>query len=197
VQRLLGLPSHVHLILCFRAEPKVEMVRGQDGKMSIVPKQSLTGLDGWIPICEKSLPYELTASFLLTADHPGVPKPIKLQEQHRKFFPLNEQVSERSGEGLAEWARGGAVPAKPSEPAPIKGAPVLSTAQKVAAARDVLRLPGEQFGKIVAAKLHGPIDGAPDELIERDLLPYLRRLAKKEPAALDELATILNGAAAA
>jgi hypothetical protein len=48
-----------------------------------VPKASLTGLDGWIPIAEKNLPYELTASFLLMADKPGVPKPIKLQEQHQ------------------------------------------------------------------------------------------------------------------
>jgi hypothetical protein len=74
VQRLLQVRAH--LILCFRAEEKVEMVRGDDGKMKIVPK-------GWMPICEKNLPYELTVSLLLTPEAPGVPKPIKLQEQHR------------------------------------------------------------------------------------------------------------------
>jgi hypothetical protein len=80
VTRLLQVNAHV--ILCFRAEPKVETIR-EGGQTKIVPKASLTGLDGWLPISEKMLPYELTASFLLMADQPGVPRPIKLQEQHR------------------------------------------------------------------------------------------------------------------
>jgi hypothetical protein len=99
VQRLLQVRAH--LILCFRAEPKIEMVRGADGKMEIREKQSLTGLHGWIPICEKNLPYELTASFLLMADRPGVPQPIKLQQQHRALFPLDEPITEASGARLA------------------------------------------------------------------------------------------------
>jgi hypothetical protein len=106
VQRLLQVRAH--LILCFRAEEKVEMVRGADGKMKIEPKKTLTGLDGWVPICEKSFPFELTASFLLTAARPGIPLPIKLYEQHRALFPLEQQIDERSGTQLAEWAAGGA-----------------------------------------------------------------------------------------
>jgi hypothetical protein len=112
VQRLLQVRAH--LILCFRAEEKVEMVRGDDGKMKIVPKKSPTGIHGWTPICEKNLPYELTASFLLTADAPGVPKPIKLQEQHRHLFPLDKPITEDSGKRLAEWAKGSAAPRSPS-----------------------------------------------------------------------------------
>jgi hypothetical protein len=111
VQRLLQVRAH--LILCFRAEPKIEMVRGADGKMEIREKQSLTGLHGWIPICEKNLPYELTASFLLMADKPGVPQPIKLQQQHRALFPLDEPITEASGVRLAAWAKGGAAAAPP------------------------------------------------------------------------------------
>jgi hypothetical protein len=105
VQRLLQIRAH--LILCFRAEEKIEMVRGEDGKMKIIPKVTPTGLSGWVPICEKNLPYELTASFLLTADAPGVPKPIKLQEQHRVLFPLDKPITEDSGRRIAEWAAGG------------------------------------------------------------------------------------------
>lgn len=104
VQKLLQVRAT--LILCFRAEQKVDMVR-EDGKMKIVPKQSLTGLDGWIPVCEKNLPFELTTSFLLTADAPGMPKPIKLQEQHRALFPLDKPINEDSGKRIAEWAAGG------------------------------------------------------------------------------------------
>jgi len=104
VQRLLQVRAH--LILCFRAEPKIEMVKGADGKMEIREKQSLTGIHGWIPICEKNLPYELTVSFLLMADKPGVPIPIKLQQQHKGLFPLDQPITEASGAQLAAWAHG-------------------------------------------------------------------------------------------
>jgi hypothetical protein len=122
VQRLLQVRAH--LILCFRAEEKIEMVRGDNGKMQIVPKQSLTGLDGWVPICEKNLPFELTASFLLLAKKPGIPQPIKLQEQHKALFPDGKPITEESGRRLAQWASGTA-----KEPA----APQASTAADLAA----------------------------------------------------------------
>ncbi len=104
VTRLLQVGAHV--ILCFRAEPKVEAVRDGKGKLQIVPKASLVGLDGWLPITEKMLPYELTCSFLLMADRPGVPRPIKLEEQHKPFVPLDEPLSAETGRLLAEWAKG-------------------------------------------------------------------------------------------
>lgn len=104
VQKLLQVNAHV--ILCFRAEPKIEMVK-EGGKTKIVPKESLIGYAGWIPVCEKNLPFELTVSFMLTADQPGLPKPIKLQEQHKAFFPLDSLINEEAGERIAEWARGG------------------------------------------------------------------------------------------
>lgn len=99
------------LILNFRAEDKIEIAKVKDdkGKIKTVvqPKKTLTGVDGWVPICERRMPFELTASFLLTAEAPGVPKPIKLQEQHKAFFPLDKPISEEAGRKLAEWARGG------------------------------------------------------------------------------------------
>ena len=127
VTRLLQVNAHV--ILAFRAEPKVEAVRQPDGSTKIIEKPSLTGLHGWIPISEKMLPYELTASFLLMADRPGVPQPIKLQEQHRPMVPLDVPLSEETGRQLAQWAAGspnGRVPseASPSSP-PSEGAPNL------------------------------------------------------------------------
>jgi hypothetical protein len=113
VQRLLQVRAH--LILCFRAEEKVEMVKGGDGKMKIQPKQTLTGLDGWVPVSEKSLPFELTASFLLTAAKPGLPLPIKLYDQHRALFPLDRPIDEAAGQRLAEWAAGGAAKPKAAQ----------------------------------------------------------------------------------
>jgi hypothetical protein len=105
VNKLLQVKAHV--ILAFRAQQSIEIVKDAQGKMQVVPKKTLTGLDGWIPIAEKNLPYELTLSFLLTADAPGVPKPIKLQAQHRVFVPLDAPLSVETGRQLGEWARGG------------------------------------------------------------------------------------------
>ena len=99
VQKLLQLRCHV--ILCFRAEEKVKMVKDERNKTQIVPQ-------GWQPICDKNLPYELTLSFLLTPEAPGIPKPIKLQEQHRAFIRLDAPLDEQAGVRLAEWAAGGA-----------------------------------------------------------------------------------------
>lgn len=107
VRALLQMKAHV--ILNFRAEDKIEMVKVGD-RTEVRAKQSLTSIDGWIPICEKRLPFELTLSFLFTADKPGVPKPIKLQEQHKPFFPLDRQITEEAGVALARWAAGGQVP---------------------------------------------------------------------------------------
>lgn len=104
VQKLLQVRAH--LILCFRAEQKVEMARGEDGKMKIVPKTIASGFSDWIPICEKNMLYELTASFLLVPGKPGIPHPIKLQEQMRKMIDLNSPISEKVGAVLAEWAKG-------------------------------------------------------------------------------------------
>jgi hypothetical protein len=103
------LQVRAHLILCMRAEEKIDMVRNPNtGKTEIVPKQTLAGYKGWIPICEKNLPFELTASFILTPDKPGYPQPIKLPDQFKPFFPLDQPISEASGQRLAEWAKGGA-----------------------------------------------------------------------------------------
>lgn len=107
------LQVRAHLILCFRAEEKIEIVK-VDGKTQVVPKEGPGGFKGWLPICEKNLPYELTASFLLTADAPGMPKPIKLQDQHRPLFPLDRPIDEESGRAIAAWAAGGAQPATKS-----------------------------------------------------------------------------------
>ena len=108
-KRMVGrlLQIRAHLILCFRAEQKIEMAKGEGGRWEVRPKQTTTGLDGWVPICEKTLPYELTASFLLTPDRPGIPHPIKLQEQHRSFVPLDKPLDESVGKALAAWASGG------------------------------------------------------------------------------------------
>jgi hypothetical protein len=128
--QLIGLPAHV--IVCLRAEyGKVDIVR-KDGKTEFVPKKTLPGgsLNDWYPESEKAFPYELTASFLVVADAPGVPIPLKLQEQHKPFVPLDAPLSEETGRLLAAWAHGSSgEPSGGSRPAdaPASEPPVSST----------------------------------------------------------------------
>lgn len=104
VQKLLQVKAHI--ILCLRAEEKIEIVKGANNKTEIRKKESLTGKDGWIPICDKNLPFEATCSFLLLASGPGKPHPIKLQEQHKDIFLPNKLIDEDAGKRLAAWASG-------------------------------------------------------------------------------------------
>ena len=103
VQKLLRARAHV--ILCLRAEDKIEVVK-ENGKTVVRPRQTLTGAQGWVPICEKRLPFEATISLLLLQDNPGVPVPIKLERRHRELVPLDQPLSEETGAALAGWAHG-------------------------------------------------------------------------------------------
>lgn len=96
------LQCRASLIFCLRADEKIEIVR-EAGKTLVRPL-------GWVPICEKRFMYEMTASFTLTPDRPGIPHfdlPHKLQSQHRGMFTDKEPISEQAGRALAEWAKGG------------------------------------------------------------------------------------------
>jgi hypothetical protein len=118
------LQVRAHVILCLRAEQKVEIVRGPDGKVSVEPRRLLSGFHDWIPVTEKNVLYELTLSVLLTPDKPGVPQPIKVQEQHRALLPAGEPITEKVGQALAAWAQG--APAAPAAPAAAEPAPAGS-----------------------------------------------------------------------
>jgi hypothetical protein len=110
------LQARAHVILCLRAEQKVEMVRGPDGEVSVQPKRLLSGFSDWIPVAEKNVLYDLTLSVLLTPDKPGIPQAIKVQEQHRALLPSDQPLSEKVGQALAAWAQGDPAPTAQPEP---------------------------------------------------------------------------------
>jgi hypothetical protein len=96
--------SRCHLLFCLRAEEKVRLEQVErDGR-----KQTVVVPIGWQPICEKNVPYEMATSFMLTPDAPGVPRPIKIQQQHRHLFPIDRPITAESGRLLGEWCAGGA-----------------------------------------------------------------------------------------
>lgn len=104
VSRLLQL--RCHLILCFRAEEKIEQFRNPQGRIEFRPKETLTSYQGWNFICEKQLPFELTMSLMMISDAPGVPKPIKLESQHSDFIDLSKPITPETGRLLGQWAKG-------------------------------------------------------------------------------------------
>jgi hypothetical protein len=118
--------ARCHIIFCLRADEKVEFQK-VNNRTVVVPR-------GWTPIAEKRLLYDVTTSLLFTPDAPGVPKPIKLYDKHKPFFPGDRQVSRAAGTRLAEWAAGG-MPPQPAQsptPSPLGEADLDATAALVA-----------------------------------------------------------------
>jgi hypothetical protein len=128
VNKMLAMKPHI--IVCLRAEEKLRMeeitetnpdgsVKMWNGKPSkrtvITAAKDLPIEERWAPICEKRFPYEITTSLLLTPDQPGVPIALKLQQQHRPFFPEGRQIGREAGRALANWAMGGAAPSSSHE----------------------------------------------------------------------------------
>jgi hypothetical protein len=108
------LQCRAHLVICLRAEEKLRMEKVKDDRgrerTVIVQAKDLPPVERWSPICEKRFMYEMTASFVLTPDHPGIPIPIKLQAQHHHAAPAGKHLSEETGLAFSEWSRGGHAP---------------------------------------------------------------------------------------
>ena len=179
VSRLLKLQAHV--ILCFRAEQKIEIVT-QNGETKVVPKKIASGFSDWIPICEKNILYELTSSFLLTPDAPGIPKPIKLQEQMRPFVNLNAPLDEQAGRKLAEWAKGG----KTTEP---KGIPI--TASTYGLIEDVKQAKAERASAQALQAAAQELAGEPVDVTVEDTAtpPFVWRMGKWKSAHIADIDT--------
>lgn len=180
------LQCRAHLIFCLRAEEKVKMEKNERNQTVIVPI-------GWQPICEKNFMYEMTASFLLTDDAPGVPKPIKLQDQHRAFFPTDKPVSEKSGEQLAAWA-GGGVAAPASQTANGKQKPEEPPYKFVLVTSDGEELGFDKLGKYIAGielavtSAHDPAAVWADNLAA--FTGYLAKYTEAKHKGADALAAV-------
>jgi energy-coupling factor transporter ATP-binding protein EcfA2 len=105
INSILQMPTH--FIFCFRAKPKLKIVKGAD------PEQL-----GFMPIAGEEFVYEMVMKCLLLPGANGVPTlqseqegekmMIKIPEQFRQMFAQPKQLSEDIGQQLAEWAAGGA-----------------------------------------------------------------------------------------
>ncbi len=103
----------VDLILCFRADEKIQPAKGRGN-----PPINL----GFTPIAGKEFMYDSTIKLLLLpgakgvptfrSDFPGEQRAIKLPGQFEALFARSVQLSEDIGEQFARWAGGGDVEVK-------------------------------------------------------------------------------------
>lgn len=104
------LRAKPHIIVCLRAEEKMLIQKKPGGGTEVIAASDRPLNERWHPICEKRFPYEITTSLLLLPSNPGVPVPLKLQEQHKAAFPQGQPITREAGRFLAAWAKGDAVP---------------------------------------------------------------------------------------
>jgi hypothetical protein len=100
-----------YIIFCLRAEEKIKFVKVIDDRSG--KEKTAIQSAGWVPICEKRFMFEMTMSFTVTPDNPGVPliedgQAVygKIQSQHLHMFPPGKRVTAESGRLLRAWARG-------------------------------------------------------------------------------------------
>jgi hypothetical protein len=110
------------LIVCLRAEEKLRIERvpvnpdepeGRKKTVFIQPAD-LPIAKRWGIDCEKKFPFELSMSLLVTPDNPGVPIPLKLNDEHKHLIPLDRQLSEGTGRAIREWSYGGVAVTAPA-----------------------------------------------------------------------------------
>lgn len=119
VSRLLQLRTH--LILCFRAEPKIKMVKiVKNGREVNEPVDV-----GWQPICAKGLEFEMAATWMLRNERPGevttekidemepTGQALKVPEPLKKILTGTHHLNRTHGEALAAWATGSGGDKKP------------------------------------------------------------------------------------
>ena len=93
-----------HLIFCLRAEDKLDITGERDAKGKLVVDSK------YAAICEKRFMFDMTCSFMMTAQAPGVPDfelPNKIHDMHRLALPPSQLVTRDAGVKLGTWAAGG------------------------------------------------------------------------------------------
>lgn len=134
-----------YIIFCLRAEEKIQFVKVLDEKSG--REKTAIQSAGWVPICEKRFMFEMTMSFTVTPENPGVPliedgQAVygKIQSQHLPFFPAGKRVSENCGRQLRAWARGENTNpvAQPAQTKPAADAGADQTSQASAPNNSVL-----------------------------------------------------------
>ena len=106
---LLAFSAKTPIIFCFRAEEKV--FKSVDGRL-VAQNPPV-----WTPTGGKTMPYEMTVSFMLDPERPGyIMKRLKTDIKLDSLFPLDKRLDEECGKRIAEWSRGKGDKPQPTAP---------------------------------------------------------------------------------
>jgi hypothetical protein len=93
-----------HLILCFRAKPKMKMVKTRENDSEVSTPVDV----GIQPITDDQFAFEMTFFAIMDPRNAGVPvwKHKELLEDLRHVFPDGQQINVGTGKRLVQWAKG-------------------------------------------------------------------------------------------
>jgi len=94
------------MIFNFRAKDKIKIGKDDRGKQEWIHC-------GYTPICTEQFDYEMTAMLILPPNSDGKPdgELSEIRKPLRGIISVDQQINEKMGERLAEWAKGGTAPA--------------------------------------------------------------------------------------
>ena len=106
------LQADMHLIFCLRAHEKIEMIDNPeydaDSPRRGVTKTLVNQL-GWSPICEKNFMFDMTLSFVLHPDKPGIvdyAMAPKLADDFKMMFPEGQHIGRPQARAMLAWSGG-------------------------------------------------------------------------------------------
>lgn len=106
-----------HIVLCCHAEKKLDLIKGERGKMVPNPDARI------VPVCNPDIVGAMTCAFLLDTKNPGVPTWLKRLNKIENLVDLDRPLDEETGARLAAWARGDKMPDRVAAQAAADAAP--------------------------------------------------------------------------
>jgi hypothetical protein len=102
--------AQCHIILCIRAKPVMQERRkgadGQWGNVNARPTKLRRADLPWDIAADRDLIFEMTVSFLMDPQHPGVPIVLKCADAFKPIFATGRMVDEAAGQAMAKWSTG-------------------------------------------------------------------------------------------
>jgi hypothetical protein len=97
--------ARCHIVVCMRAKPVLQKRQGNAFVNAFATKLRRPDL-AWNIAADGDLVFEMTASFLMVPESPGVPIMLKCADQFKGIFGPGDVMTEAAGEAMAAWANG-------------------------------------------------------------------------------------------
>lgn len=96
-----------HVVMCIRAKPVMQAWNRDAKKMQNARATKLRRNDlPWDIAADRDLVFEMTASFLMDPDKPGVPIVLKCADAFKGIFAQGRMIDEAAGRAMHQWSIG-------------------------------------------------------------------------------------------